>query len=94
MVSLRRLEGLRAYVALFDGVGEGTMKLVVQRLETEEDIYTYTYTKWFKFPGRQLVVNLEIPLTGCVFPAAGWYAIKLLFDKQDLTQRFLDVFLD
>src|SRR5262245_20006235 len=63
-------ERFTVYAAL-NGEGEGRLKLIVTRLETEEDVYSFT--RWFAFPDRQVIVDLEIPVTRCAFPAAGRY---------------------
>ncbi len=78
------------YSALYDGVGEGTMKLSILRLETEE--WIYSYTRWFTFPGRQRLTQLELKARRCVFPAPGRYRIVLSFDKHRLAERLLDVY--
>jgi hypothetical protein len=76
-----------AYAALFDGVGEGTLKLAVNQLETGVDVYTYQ--RWMVFPGRMLTVHMEIKVTRCVFPAPGDYDVFLSFDGQELARRRL-----
>jgi hypothetical protein len=81
---------LTAYAVLYGGTGEGTIQLGVQRLETESDVYSYS--RWFRFPGRQTLVNLEIRINGIVFPVKGRYSFRLRFDDHDLTERYLDVF--
>jgi hypothetical protein len=76
------------YAALSDAAGEGRMRLEMTRLETQE--WIYSYERWFAFPpDRLLLVNLEIPVKRCVFPAAGRYAVKLLFDGEVATERAL-----
>jgi hypothetical protein len=82
--------GFTAYAALYGGVGEGTMELVVTRLETEQDIYRYR--RWFAFPRGVQLINLEIKVRKCRFPAPGRYAVSLRFDGQELTYRYLSVF--
>ena len=78
------------YAALYDGVGEGTMELEIERLETEEKIYALK--RWITFPGRGMIVNYEIKVTRCVFPAPGQYLLTLRFDNQELTHRTLEIF--
>jgi hypothetical protein len=82
--------GFTVYAALYGGTGEGTMELVVTRLETEEDIYRYR--RWFAFPRGVRLINLEIKTRKCVFPAPGRYALSLRFDGQELTHRYLSVY--
>jgi hypothetical protein len=79
-----------AYALLHDGAGEGTMELVVNRLETEEDVYRQR--RWFALPGRGLLIHLETRVRRCVFPAPGRYTFTLRFDGKDLAQRPLDVY--
>jgi hypothetical protein len=81
-----------AYALLYDGVGEGTIELVVNRLETEADIYTYQ--RWFVLPGRGMPVHLEILVRKCSFPAPGRYGLILRFDKNELTRRHLDIYAE
>jgi hypothetical protein len=78
------------YAALYDGVGEGTMDLLVTRLETEQDIYSYG--RWYVFPGRGRLAHVDLPVTKCRFPAPGRYNFKLRFDKHELTQRLVDIY--
>lgn len=82
-------QSFTVYVALLGGAGEGKMKLVINRLETESDIYAIQ--KWVAFPNRWMIVNLEIRLRECVFPSPGRYSLQLCFDDRDLAQRYLDI---
>ena len=81
-----------AYAALFDGLGEGTLKLAVNQLDTGEDIYTYQ--RWMAFPGRLLTVHMEIKVTRCIFPASGPYEVFLYFDDEELSRRRLNLYED
>jgi hypothetical protein len=83
-------QNFTAYVALYDGEGDGTMELLLTRLETEEDITLYK--KWLTFPGRGQIVNVEIKVRNCEFPAPGRYALTLSFDNKLLTQRYLEIY--
>jgi hypothetical protein len=78
------------YAALYDGMGEGIMDLLITRLETEQDIYYYE--KWYAFPGRGVLAHVDMPVTKCGFPAPGRYAFKLRFDQRDVTQRLVDIY--
>jgi hypothetical protein len=80
------------YAALYDGVGEGTIDLVVTQLETELDIYAYE--KWYVFPGRGRLCHVGIPVTQCGFAAPGRYAMTLRFEGSEITQRLIDIFKD
>jgi hypothetical protein len=77
------------YAVLYGGSGEGTIELIITRLETEEDIYTRQ--RWTGFTGQGLIVHMEIPVRGCIFPGPGRYVATLRFDEYELTQRYFDV---
>jgi hypothetical protein len=78
------------YVALCDGVGEGIMRLEIRRMQTQD--WVYSYERWFAAPpDRLLVINTEMPVRKCVFPAAGRYAMTLLFDGEAAAERSLVV---
>ena len=80
---------MSAYVALFDGRGEGEMCLTCTRLETEADIYYHRLRRSFPIPGRTNVLTL--PIHNLMLPAPGRYSFALSFDRQNLTTYFLDV---
>lgn len=77
------------YAALYDGFGEGTIEVEMVRIETEEVIYTYR--RWLRFAHRLMLVNLEIPVSKCIFPAPGRFFLFLRFDNQEISQRFLEI---
>jgi hypothetical protein len=80
---------LTAYAALQGGQGEGTIEVVVTRLETEQDIYSQK--RWSGFANPAGITHLALPIRGYAFPAPGRYNFKLLFDGQELASRLLDV---
>ena len=80
----------KVYSALHDGVGEGTMEVVICRLETEQDIARVR--SWCILPGREMILNVVLTMKRCRFPAPGRYRLTLKFDHQELAVRFLDVF--
>ena len=84
-----RLIRMSAYVALFDGRGEGEMRVTCTRLETERDIHYYS--KWCSFPVPGRITTLEFPMRKLKFPAPGRYAFALSYDRHPLTTSFLDV---
>jgi hypothetical protein len=47
-------------------------------------------TRWFAFPNRQVIVDLEIPVTRCAFPAAGRYLFELCFEAETIASRWFD----
>jgi hypothetical protein len=77
-------------VALYDGVGEGTIELRIMEWATERDVHVYT--RWTTLPGRGLLGQMDLHMTKCVFPRPGRYRLTLQFDGQVLSQCFLDVF--
>ena len=79
-----------AYVAVYGGIGEGTLQLDISRLDGEDCIYTWR--KWCTFPGPTYLVNLEIPIEDCSFPSPGRYELTLRFDARLVTYRRFDVF--
>ncbi len=84
------VERFTMFTVLHDGVGEGTIELVLTSMETEADIHISR--KWIKFPGRGELVNLEMPLKNVVFSSPGRYMLTLRFDTQYVTHRYLQIF--
>jgi hypothetical protein len=79
-----------AYTVLYGGEGEGTIELVVSRLDTEQAVYRYQ--AWRGNPAPRQARHMELRLHRCVFPVPGRYGCRLRFDGSDLTWRPLDVF--
>lgn len=77
------------FAVLYDGVGEGIIKLTVTRLRGEQDIHVYE--RWVAFPGRFLPAYLEIRLHGLRFPSFGRYSLKLYLDQQLLSERLMEI---
>ena len=84
------IQRFTVYSVLHDGVGEGTIKLEVVRLETEQVIHRYQ--RWVTLPGRGNYFNLVIPITKGIFPSPGRYRVVLHFDNRELSDRVLDIF--
>ena len=78
-----------AYAALFDGRGEGEMRLTCTRLETEEEFYYHS--KWSSFPTHGHTTHYTMTIQRMVFPAPGRYAFTLSFDHKPLTTCFCDL---
>jgi len=85
-------QAFTTYIALNGGEGEGIMRLIISRLETEQDVYSYK--KWCVLPGPGQVSDIEIKVTTCRFPAPGRYRISLQLDGTEVAHRLLDVFKD
>jgi uncharacterized protein DUF6941 len=79
-----------AYCSLYDGIGEGTIELVVTQVDPGTDVYRYQ--KRVTFPGRLQGFGLEMKLTKCRFPAPGRYAFVLRFEGEYLTDRYVHVY--
>lgn len=77
------------YTALADGSEEGTLQLRVLQLPSEQLIYRYR--RWLAFPSEPRILNLEIRVRKCIFPAPGRYTVGLRFEDGILSQRWIDV---
>jgi hypothetical protein len=77
------------YAALYGGLGEGTMELTINQLETEREIFNFQ--RWSAFADQTMTVNLEIPVRRCIFPGPGRYRLAITFDKEELAFRLLDL---
>src|SRR5207237_967512 len=80
------------YGILFDGIGEGTLELAVQHVNTAKDIHRAQ--RWITFPDSFSSLHMQIKIHHCVFPGPGRYDLTLRFDGQEVTHRFLDVYQD
>ena len=74
-----------AYAILTDGVGDGTMELVITNLETDEEIYARRFR--VRFPDRLAELRLLLRVTRCSFPAPGQYQATLLVDGDWVAHR-------
>ena len=84
-----RPEPFTVYVHLYGSDSEGTIDLLVKRLETEQLIYRYR--RWLAFPGAGQFVHLEMPIRRCSFPSPGRYLMELFFDGKFLSHRVIDI---
>ena len=83
------LEPFTVYVHLYGSAAEGTIHLLIQKLETERLIYRYR--RWLAFPGAGQFVHLEMPIRRCSFPSPGRYLMELFFDGKFLSHRVIDI---
>src|SRR5438128_755060 len=60
-----KAEKFSVYLALYDGVGQGRIELVINQLKRERDIFFYE--KWLAFPERLKMIHLELSVRKCVF---------------------------
>ena len=73
------------FAALTDGFGDIELKLVVQHLATEEEIYHALRT--LRFADRLQEVRFLFRVTNCSFPAAGPYDVILFADGSELARH-------
>jgi hypothetical protein len=74
---------------LTGGQGEGTLDLVITRLDTDEE--TYSIRRQLRFPGRLAEVQVVFHLRDCSFPAPGQYDAILLVDGEWIARRKFSV---
>jgi hypothetical protein len=77
------------FVPLTSGRGEGTLKLVVNRLDTGEPVYEQQHL--IRFPNPLAVVNVTLRLRAIRFPVPGRYEFVLFADSDLVAQRTLHV---
>ena len=77
------------YAGLFDGRGEGEMRLTCTRLENEEDFFYHS--RWCSFSMSGQTIHFTMTIRRLFFPAPGRYAFTLSFDHKPLTTCFIDV---
>src|SRR6185312_10305878 len=82
---------LAIYAVLTDGIGTGTIRLLVTHLDTLEDIYARDIGATFSDP-LQEVRLLFRPSSMLSFPEVGRYEISLLADGQSTAHRVIEVF--
>ena len=77
------------YAALTNALGETTIRIAVERLDTGEEIDTYQIP--LRFPDKLAMGQLSLRIKDCIFPFDGWYQVTLYADGQWLAQRRLKV---
>ena len=80
------------FSSLTDGLGAGTLELIVVRMDTNERTFAQRYP--IQFPDRRVVVNTHIRLRHIRFPVDGYYDFQLLIDGELVAQRMLRVYLE
>jgi hypothetical protein len=79
------------FSVLTDGLGDGTMELVLTRLDTGEELYAYRVPVHFHH--KLAEVRCPIRVRKCLFPAAGHYLFTLLVDREWVAQRHFEVYM-
>ncbi len=77
---------------LTDGLGEGRLQVVIQRLDTAELEAVYRASFSCRFSNPLDEVRLTIRIRDCSFPAAGINAVNLLADGELLANKRLVIF--
>lgn len=77
------------FAALTDGLGDIELKLVVQRIETQDEIYHAL--RVLRFVDRLQEVRFLFRVTNCSFPVAGLYDIILFADGSELARHRINV---
>ena len=70
---------------LADGEGEMPVDIVVERLDTLEEVYRYT--RKFVFKDRLRDSRCLARIRSCTFPVAGQYQVSLIIDGELAAQR-------
>ena len=83
------LKPFMVFGTLFNGKGEGAMRLILTHLETERLIYRFT--RWYTSPDQGQSHYLEIPVTKCQFPVPGRYRLSLRIDDEEIACQYLDI---
>ena len=77
------------YAALTNALGEPTIRIAIERLDTGEDIYIREIRT--QFPTKLDTVHLSLQVKKCLFPVEGWYQATLYADGQWVARRRLKV---
>jgi Family of unknown function (DUF6941) len=80
---------LVVFAALTDGLGEGTLSLVVTALDTLEDVYSQDRPVRFSDPLQE--VRVLFRLSQISFPRPGSYQVTLFADDELVAQRMMRV---
>lgn len=79
------------FAILTDGQGEVQLEVVVQRLDTLEEISHRTLS--FRFADPLKEARCLFRLRDCSFPVAGYYQVTLLADGESVAQRRFQITL-
>jgi len=77
------------YAVLLEGVGAARIKLVVRRLDTNEEIYERE--RQVHFSNRLQELHISFRVERCSFPVPGRYELDLLVDGESVTRRCLRI---
>lgn len=77
------------YAVLTDGLGTMTVRVVISRLDTDEDIYQRSLSFHFANPLQEIRCLLRVG--DCSFPIAGAYQVSLFVDRELVANRKLHI---
>ncbi len=95
--NFRELEVLPGEASFFalawlaDGEGELSIRIVVERLDTLEEVYRYT--RKFAFTNRLQETRCVAKIRGCQLPVAGYYQVSLIIDDEFVAHRKFRAYL-
>jgi hypothetical protein len=77
------------YAALTNALGETTIRIAIERLDTGEEINAHVIK--LRFSDKLATGHLSLLIKDYVFPVDGWYQVTFYADGQWLTRRRLKV---
>ncbi len=77
------------FAALTDGLGDIELKLVLQRLDTQQEIFQESRS--LQFVDRLQEVRFLFRVATCSFPAAGRYDVILFASGSELARHRIDL---
>ncbi len=78
------------FAMLTDGLGEMPLEIVIERLDTFEEVYRRSFPA--RFPSPLQEVRCLLRIGDCSFPIAGHYQVTLLVDNGFVAQRKMILF--
>jgi hypothetical protein len=78
-----------AFALLTDGNGEMPLAVVIERLDTFEEIHRISVT--VRFPNPLQTMRCTIRVRTCPFPVPGHYQVSLVADGETIAQRKMEI---
>jgi len=79
---------------LTDGIGEGSLEILIERLDGEEPEQLLQLFQTCRFSDPLAEVLCTVRVRGLSFPAACHYQVSLLFDGEPIARRRMHLFLE
>jgi hypothetical protein len=73
------------FAGLTNGSGETPFEIVIQRLDTLDEIYRRSFSIYFGNPLQE--IRCMVRIRNCSFPVAGQYQVILFADNEPVAQR-------